>query len=129
MKLWLLVRSSSYVFTINPKLLNHEEIEEMPMELETSGGGAAPLIRDEYGDRRTKFRDALRHEDRLVWDEMLKAVGIRRDAINTMDRDEFEKQVTAMMIGQRKIDDEVEEKVDCLRKKHTAFEGTIRSDL
>lgn len=70
------------------------------------------FLASEFATRWTKFRDALRREDQLVWDEMWKAVDIHQDAVNAMTgSSEFEKQFVAMMIEQRRLDDEVEEKL------------------
>lgn len=75
------------------------------------------LFATEFTNRWTKFLDALRHEDQLVLDEMFKAVDVHRDAIASMDGNAFDKKFMAMMIEQRKLDDEVERRLLALEEK------------
>lgn len=77
-----------------------------------SNEGSHPT--SEFTARWSKFRDALRHEDQLVWDEMFQAVEIHRDA------NDFEKQFMAMMIEQRRVEDEVEKRLVTLEEKINA---------
>ena len=82
----------------------------------------------EFINRWAKFRETLRREDQVVWDEMWKATEVHKDAIAVGEGNEFERQVMAMMIEKRKIDDEFEERVDDLKKRMAVLEGKIRSD-
>lgn len=77
----------------------------------------------EFKNRWTKSRDALRMEDRLVWDDMWKATEIHRDVINAMDGvSEFEKQFMAMIIEKTKLNNEIEAKLDDPAKRFSALE-------
>ena len=79
--------------------------------------------------RWTKFRETLRREDQLDWDEMWKATEVHKDAIAAGEGNEFEKQFMAMMIEKKKIDSEFELKVDDLKKRITAFATKNQPDL
>lgn len=51
----------------------------------------------------SKFRDLLRREDQLVFDEMLQAIEIHKCTCDSMsDRDRFAAAVLSMLIQQRK---------------------------
>lgn len=81
------------------------------MTLRDSTAGHEGLSAGEFSNRWSKFRDALRHEDQLVWDEMWKAVDIHRDG------NDFDKQFMTMMIENRKMDDEIDLKLTKLEQQ------------
>jgi hypothetical protein len=83
---------------------------------------------NEFKNRWDKFRDALRHEDQLVWDQMWKAIDFHQDAIESMDGNEFEKQFVAMMIEKRKSDNEFEAELDSLNRRLAALEKNLRQN-
>ncbi len=62
------------------------------MTLRNSTLGDERVFANQFKNGWYKFRDALRHEDQLVWDEMWKAIDVHQDAIEAMDGNEFEKQ-------------------------------------
>lgn len=76
----------------------------------------------EFKNRWDKFRDALRREDQVVFDEMFKASEIHRDAIAAMAGNDFEKKIMAMMVEQRKIGDEVDAKVSGIENRIAIIE-------
>ncbi len=99
------------------------------MTLKNSSMGNEEFVANEFKNRWDKFRDALRHEDQLLLDEMFKATEIHRDAIAAGEGNEFEKQFMAMIIEKRKIDDEFEERLDDLKDRLVELEEEIRSAL
>ncbi len=90
------------------------------MTLKNSTMGNESISASEFENRWDKFRDALRWEDQLIFDEMFEAPVIHRDAIGSMTGSEFEKMVMAMIIEQRKIGDEIEAKMSGIEKRLTA---------
>ena len=78
--------------------------------------------------RWTKFRETLRREDQLDWDEMWKATEVHKDAIAAGEGNEFEKQFMAMMIEKRMIDKEFEEKLDDFENRLGELERKIGPD-
>ena len=82
------------------------------MTLKNSTMGNEDLFADEFKNGWTKFRDALRREDQLIWDEMFKAPEIHREAVGAMSStSEFEATAIAMLIEQEKINDQIDDRL------------------
>lgn len=85
--------------------------------------GNEDLFADEFKNGWTKFRDALRREDQLIWDEMFKAPEIHREAVGAMSStSEFEATAIAMLIEQEKINDQIDAKLTNIEEHLRAIE-------
>lgn len=73
------------------------------MTLKDSTIGNKEVFAAELTNRWTKFRETLRREDQLVWDEMWKATEVHKHAIAASEGSEFEKQLMAMMTISRRV--------------------------
>lgn len=88
------------------------------MTLKSSTVGNEGLSADEFKDGWSKFRDALRREDQLIWDEMFQALEIHREAVSSMSStSESEATAIAMLIEQHRIDDQIDAKLTELEKR------------
>ena len=85
--------------------------------LKNSTIGNECFVATEFKNRWMKFRETLRREDQLVWDEMWKATEVHKDAIAAGEGNEFEKQFMAMMIEKRKIDDDLEQRISWMERR------------
>ncbi len=94
------------------------------MTLKNSTMATKSFLTAEFTNRWNKFRETLRREDQIVWDEMWKATDIHRNAINAMTGvSEFEKEFMAMMIKNHKDDDEIDAKISEIEKRIAVIVG------
>ncbi len=68
---------------------------------------------EDFNIQWSKFRDPLRREDRLVLDEMFKALEIYKEACATMtERERFAAAALAMLVEQRKKSIRIEKQIE-----------------